>query len=580
MPGKKRPPRQTQPLPLSRGEVWEVGRRELDISVPDLTRRGEQPEVVLVVQTGGEGGVVLGDVVTSSAPLTALADIVLRAMREPLIGKPRRPEVLRVSSAGEAELLAASPGITGVVLEVTGHLTALESLQAHMELQLGGLQSDYRTQAARAGERLSVEGLRAFYRVARQFYREAMWGDYGDEALFEIVCQPEQGVSKTLYGIIIGQLGEEFGLALYPSLEALQQFYESSLEHLEQFADAPPRAKTRHDTAQARREAEAMAELLQVSTLCLTYTRQHDVPPPLVEEVKQFRLPLASRAAFPLVMRTGEGGMRAATAVELADMYVALGAILDWDARIDDAIEDDDTDVQCTSQVRAVPGLVGAMTVQITLRTNPCLPKDDEEGDALLPDLASLFESLLSDAPEEPVPTRKPAARKHTPAPAVPAVPAGPDANLVYTLDVYLTDGPIRTAYANRVVSRRIEILGQQTLHELHQIIFQAFNRWEEHLYEFNLGEGPADRSALYGSTNGIVREVEENAGDPTTTPLATLQLEAGSRFGYTFDLGDQWEHLIEVVTTGTARAKKQYPRITKKVGKAPSQYPDDRDDA
>jgi hypothetical protein len=68
----------------------------------------------------------------------------------------------------------------------------------------------------------------------------------------------------------------------------------------------------------------------------------------------------------------------------------------------------------------------------------------------------------------------------------------------------------------------------------------------------------------------------EETAGDPTTTALAALNLEVGRLFGYTFDMGDQWEHLIEVVAAAEARGTGHYPRITKKVGKAPPQYPAD----
>ena len=244
MARKKRTPAQALLLPLSKGEIWEVGRRALEVSVADLDRKGERPEVLLVVQAGDEGGVVLGDAITSSAPPAVLVDIVVRAMREPLLGKPRRPEVIRVGSPAEAELLATAPAMTGVALEVAGQLDALARLHAHMELQLSGLSSDYRTQAARAGETLSTEGLQAFFRTARQFYREAMWEAYGDEGVFELTLQTAQGASKTLYGIIIGELGQEFGLALYPSLEALQQFYNASLEHLDQFSDlsSPPHA--------------------------------------------------------------------------------------------------------------------------------------------------------------------------------------------------------------------------------------------------------------------------------------------------------------------------------------------------
>ena len=320
---------------------------------------------------------MLGDAITSRAPLAVLVDIVIRAMREPLIGKPRRPEVIRVGSPVEAELLATAPAMTGVALEVAGQLDALARLHAHMELQLSGLSSDYRTQAARAGETLSTEGLQAFFRTARQFYRKAMWEAYGDEGIFELTLQTAQGASKTLYGIIIGALGQEFGLALYPSLEALQQFYDASLEHLDQFSDlGQPITQQRPDPAQWQREAEAMADLLQVSTLCLTYTPQLDVPPPLVAEAKQCKLPVANKSAFPLVMRTGQGGMRAATALELADMCVAMGAIMDWDKRMDEVESEDEVGITFTSQTPAVPGFLPALTVHTTLRENPCLPKE------------------------------------------------------------------------------------------------------------------------------------------------------------------------------------------------------------
>src|SRR5262249_1276817 len=268
-------------------------------------------------------------------------------------------------------------------------------------------------------------GLQAFFRTARQFYREAMWEAYGDEVVFELTLQTAQGVSKTLYGIIIGELGQELGLALYPSLEALQQFYNASLEHLDQFSDlGQPITQQRPEPAQWQREAEAMADLLQVSTLCLTYTPQRDVPPPLIEEVKQCKLPVANKSAFPLVMRTGQGGMRAATALELADMCVAMEAIMDWDKRIDDVESEDEVDITLTLQVPAGPGFLPMLTVHTTLRDNPCLTEEDDEDDedGWLPDLTALLESFLQEAPRsKPASQKKPreqaASGRKSPAP-------------------------------------------------------------------------------------------------------------------------------------------------------------------
>ena len=61
---------------------------------------------------------------------------------------------------------------------------------------------------------------------------------------------------------------------------------------------------------------------------------------------------------------------------------------------------------------------------------------------------------------------------------------------------------------------------------------------------------------------------------------LEALHLQVGQRFGYTFDMGDQWEHTIEVVAVAEARGKGKYPRVAKKVGKAPPQYLEDDEDA
>jgi hypothetical protein len=61
-------------LPQAKGEVWEVGRRRLDISVAELEPQGERPELLLAVQASGQAGVIRANIVPDSAPPTALAD--------------------------------------------------------------------------------------------------------------------------------------------------------------------------------------------------------------------------------------------------------------------------------------------------------------------------------------------------------------------------------------------------------------------------------------------------------------------------------------------------------------------------
>ncbi len=65
----------------------------------------------------------------------------------------------------------------------------------------------------------------------------------------------------------------------------------------------------------------------------------------------------------------------------------------------------------------------------------------------------------------------------------------------LYTLEVFLLSGPITEKFAkkNPVMSRTIQIRGDQTLEDLHHAIFDAFGRSEEHMYEFQFGKGPMD---------------------------------------------------------------------------------------
>ena len=94
----------------------------------------------------------------------------------------------------------------------------------------------------------------------------------------------------------------------------------------------------------------------------------------------------------------------------------------------------------------------------------------------------------------------------------------------IYTLEVFILSGPIDRKFVkkNPVMSRTLEIRGDQTLDELHEIIFMAFDRFEEHLYEFQVGgKGPSDPKARrYGlSASNEVMEMSGDAAETVMTP-------------------------------------------------------------
>lgn len=159
-----------------------------------------------------------------------------------------------------------------------------------------------------------------------------------------------------------------------------------------------------------------------------------------------------------------------------------------------------------------------------------------------------------------------------------------PEARLLpnYTLlVVYLIGGPVSDEFDNQIISRTIQIRGYQTLEDLHESIFKAFDRFDGHLYEFILGAGPDDRSAIYSLPIDIEAPglEEEIAGNVRTTTIESLGLEVDRAFGYRFDFGDYWLRQINVTAIEDSPGKGKYPKITEKVGKSSLQYPDEDDE-
>lgn len=146
-------------------------------------------------------------------------------------------------------------------------------------------------------------------------------------------------------------------------------------------------------------------------------------------------------------------------------------------------------------------------------------------------------------------------------------------------LEVFLIDGPITEEFAaeNPVVSRTIEIKGSNTLADLHKIIFKAFDRQDEHLYEFQVGgNGPQDPNAKrYCLKQAFSSSAPAPTGDVSTASIATVGLSIDDAFGYWFDFGDDWWHQIDVINIQDLAQSGKYPKITKRVGASPPQYAD-----
>lgn len=154
-------------------------------------------------------------------------------------------------------------------------------------------------------------------------------------------------------------------------------------------------------------------------------------------------------------------------------------------------------------------------------------------------------------------------------------------AGRLFTLDVHITDGPMTEKFVkkNKTVCRTIQIRGDQTLEDLHYAIFDAFDRFDEHLYEFELGgKRPMDPNAkkyvLPMALEGPFGE-DDAAGILNETTIGSLGLKPRDAFRYWFDFGDDWWHRIDVVAIDDEIPRGKYPKVTKRMGKSPPQYVD-----
>ncbi len=123
------------------------------------------------------------------------------------------------------------------------------------------------------------------------------------------------------------------------------------------------------------------------------------------------------------------------------------------------------------------------------------------------------------------------------------------------------------TPWRDLHVSRTIELRADQTLHDLHGAIQDAFELDDDHLYVCFLNNRAWDRTFEYGDPRGTFPRYAD------AVLLGELPLRRHKRFLYVFDFGDELFHEVRMVGEGTADADGRYPRVVERIGAAPPQY-------
>lgn len=181
----------------------------------------------------------------------------------------------------------------------------------------------------------------------------------------------------------------------------------------------------------------------------------------------------------------------------------------------------------------------------------------------------------------------------------------------VYTLRVELAPNPpMFRPDEGAEVWCDIEVDETHTLEELHGATFEAFDRWDAHMYEFltydeagiatrryvmpqtYTGEpswppmepdeikqaishvGADDESEKAKERFSRLRSDPPDEGNAANTTIPDLDPEELNWVYYQFDFGDGWEHIIEIVDSREGSLNDE-PQLVKKHGPIPPQYPD-----
>lgn len=131
---------------------------------------------------------------------------------------------------------------------------------------------------------------------------------------------------------------------------------------------------------------------------------------------------------------------------------------------------------------------------------------------------------------------------------------------LTYVLEAELLDHP--------GVARTLRMPGERTLVDLHELLREAFEWHDDHLYSFWLSG-----RFWNGEETERTSPVEAEPGAKTADiPLDSLGLEQGQEVAYLFDFGDEWRVRLTVKEIRQVREDEQVG-IVATVGAAPPQY-------
>ncbi|MBI4050768.1 MAG: hypothetical protein HY396_02215 [Candidatus Doudnabacteria bacterium] len=129
-------------------------------------------------------------------------------------------------------------------------------------------------------------------------------------------------------------------------------------------------------------------------------------------------------------------------------------------------------------------------------------------------------------------------------------------------------------------IQREIEVPENFSLYKLAEAVIGSYDFDFNHAFGFfsNISESRYfDSERKYELFADMQNEGIEptGAGSVEKTKISKVWKSIGDKMLFLFDYGDNWLFVVELIGFGKKEDKAKYPRVVKKVGKAPEQYPE-----
>ena len=260
-----------------RGREWVGGR----FSAPAYVLEGGpyRPEIVVWFELP-DGYVVGSTLLDPREPAVSFGGTLREAMREPLVGPPRRPARIRVADdtlAAEARS-AVGPGVSVLVAPTPELDTVMQDMASAFHDTSGDASwlEDGRVSPAAVAE---------LFHAAKVLWAAGPWRVASDDQVLRLDV-PALGVDGACVSVI-GALGQDRGFVVFPSFEGYEAFLEAG--------------------DRARRPDESLD--LGTTLLSLTFARGADLPPTMRREIARYAWPVAAPEAHPLVAHRDRDGL-------------------------------------------------------------------------------------------------------------------------------------------------------------------------------------------------------------------------------------------------------------------------------